>query len=126
MTATNQEVRNQDGTFGKGHKPSTSFADRPEDRSNGRWKKEDSISYNYNLFLSMSEEDFAEYTPVTKAQRIAYNRVKASEESLNDVKEITDRTEGKAPQTLDISNPDGSLNPYSQLSIEELRKFAGK
>ena len=41
----------------------------------------------------MSEEEFAEFIPKTKAQRIAYNRIKDAEDSLNDTKEITDRVE---------------------------------
>ena len=93
----------ENGKFAKGNIPPAGFNANPQNRSNGRWRKEDSISYNYNLFLSMSEEEFAEYKPKTKAQRIAYNRVKDAEESLNDVKEITDRTEGKAQQTVDVT-----------------------
>ena len=80
------------------------FGDNPQNRSDGRWKKENSISYNYNLFLAMSEEEFAEFIPKTKAQRIAYNRIKDAEESLNDTKEITDRIEGKAPQSIDMTS----------------------
>lgn len=93
----------ENGKFARGNTPPAGFNVNPQNRSNGRWRKEDSISYNYNLFLSMSEEEFAEYVPNTKAQRIAYNRVKEAEESLNDVKEITDRTEGKAQQTVDVT-----------------------
>ena len=119
------QTRDEKGRI-TGGTPPAGFNAHPENISNGRWKKENSISYNYNLFLAMTEDEFIEYTPVTKAQRIAYNRVLASEDSLNDVKEITDRTEGKAPQTLDISNPDGSLNPYNSLTAEELRKLVGK
>ena len=86
-----------------GGTPPAGFNVNPQNRSDGRWKKEDSISYNYNKFLAMSEEGFADYKPETKAQRIAYNRIKASEDSLNDAKEVTDRTEGKAQQTVDVT-----------------------
>lgn len=86
-----------------GGPPPAGFNVNPQNRSNGRWKPEDSISYNYNKFLAMSEEEFADYKPETKAQRIAYNRIKASEDSLNDTKEVTDRTEGKAQQTVDVT-----------------------
>ena len=86
-----------------GGTPPAGFNVNPQNRSNGRWRKEDSISYNYNLFLAMDELEFAEYVPKTKAQRIAYNRVKEAESSLNDVKEITDRVEGKAQQTVDVT-----------------------
>lgn len=102
------------------------FQDRPQDRSNGRWKKENSISYNYNLFMAMSEDEFDEFKGTTMAQSIAYNRIKAAKKSLFDVKEITDRTEGKAPQSIDMTSKGESVNPYAALSVEELRKLAGK
>lgn len=127
MTTTKQEAQQRDDK-GRitGGAPPVGFHTNPERRSDGRWKAEDSISYNYNKFLAMSEEDFAEYTPETKAQRIAYNRILASEESLNDAKEVTDRTEGKAPQNIDLTSKGDSINPMSGLTIEELRNLASK
>lgn len=117
MTSNQDMNRNPDGKGG--------FGDNPQNRSNGRWKKEDSISYNYNLFLSMSEEDFALFQPKTKAQKIAYKRIKEAEKStgLRDTQEITDRTEGKAPQSIDHTTNGESINPYTALSTEELRKL---
>lgn len=105
MTDTKQSkpLLDENGKFAKGNTPPAGFNVNPQNRSNGRWRKEDSISYNYNLFLAMDELEFAEYVPKTKAQRIAYNRVKEAESSLNDVKEITDRVEGKAQQTVDVT-----------------------
>lgn len=127
MTTTKQEEQRRDEK-GRiiGGTPPVGFHTNPERRSDGRWKKEDSISYNYNLFLAMNELEFNDYTPTTKAQRIAYNRVKASEDNLNDAKEITDRTEGKAPQSIDMTSKGESINPYAALTTEELRKLAGK
>lgn len=95
--------RNEKGHFAGGTPPA-GFNVNPQNISNGRWKPENSISYNYNKFLAMSEEEFAEYIPKTKAQRIAYNRIKDAEDSLNDTKEITDRIEGKAPQSIDMTS----------------------
>ena len=104
MTDTKQtELQRDEKGRITGGTPPAGFNVNPQNRSNGRWKAEDSISYNYNKFLAMSEEEFAEYVPKTKAQRIAYNRIKASEDSLNDTKEITDRTEGKAQQMVDVT-----------------------
>lgn len=117
-TTTKQVDYNMNPT-GKG-----GFGDNPQNRSDGRWKKENSISYNYNLFLAMSEDEFAEFTPITKAQKIAYQRIKAAEKSLLDVKEITDRTEGKAPQSVDVTTKGESVNPMAGLTTEELRKLA--
>lgn len=120
-----EQTRDEKGRI-TGGSPPAGFNKHPENRSDGRWKKEDSISYNYNLFLAMSEEDFNEYIPKTKAQKIAYNRIRDAEKSLVDTKEITDRTEGKAPQTIDMTSLGESINPYAALTTEELRKLAGK
>lgn len=80
------------------------FADNPQNRNPGGWKKEESISYQYNRLGRMTDEEFAEYVPKTKFERIAYNRIKDAEDSLNDTKEITDRIEGKAPQSIDMTS----------------------
>jgi len=46
-------------------------------------------------------------------------------DGLNDVKEITDRTEGKAPQHVTL-DADVNTNPYKDLTPEQLRKLAGE
>jgi len=104
---TEKLSRNVDGTLVKGSKLNPTgkggFQERPEDRASGRWKKEDSISYNYHLFMAMEYTEFSDFKPITMAQTIAYNRIKDAKDSLNDVKEITDRTEGKAQQSIDMT-----------------------
>jgi hypothetical protein len=79
------------------------FGDNPQNRSDGRWNKEGSISYNYNKLMRMTPEDFETFEPTTYAEKIAKQRVKDAVSSLNDAKEITDRTEGKAPQFIENS-----------------------
>lgn len=37
---------------------------------------------------------------------------------------LLNRSFGKATEKIDLSNEDGSLNPFAQLSIEELKKLA--
>jgi len=37
---------------------------------------------------------------------------------------LLNRSFGKPKESVDISNPDGSLNPYNALTAEELRKLA--
>jgi len=104
---TEKLSRNVDGTLVKGSKLNPTgkggFQERPEDRASGRWKKEDSISYNYHYYMAMGNVEFDDTTPETMAQTIAYNRIKDAKDSLNDVKEITDRTEGKAQQSIDMT-----------------------
>lgn len=123
MVATKQVKdmnRNPDGKGG--------FQERPNDRSDGRWNKDESISYQYNKLLRMSPSDFKDYKPTTMAQKIAYKRlgIAITEAGLMDTKEITDRVEGKAPQSIDMTSKGESINPYAALSTEELRKLAGK
>lgn len=120
---TTEQVTPPPNPTGKG-----GFGDHPENRNPGGWNKEESISYQYNRIMRMSPDELEMFVPETVAQKIALQRITAAMTlaGLNDTKEITDRTEGKAPQSVDIRNPDGSLNPYNALTAEELRKLAGK
>lgn len=89
------------------------FGDHKEHISPGGWKSEDNITYQYNKILRMSDEELADFKPETQAQKIALKRIKiaVTELGLNDTKEITDRTEGKAPQTIDMTNDGGKFEP---------------
>ena len=83
------------------------FRDHPELRSPGGWKKENTISYQYHRFINMPPDELKAFVKVpdnekTVAMDIAYRRVVASYKSLADVKEISDRTEGKAVQQMEI------------------------
>lgn len=82
------------------------FQERPNDRSDGRWNKDESISYQYNKLLRMSPEQLYSFQPETVAQQIAHQRLMnaMSSDGLNDTKEVTDRTEGKAPQSIDMTS----------------------
>ena len=99
------QIRNEKGQI-IGGKPPAGFDKHPENRSNGRWRKEDSISEQYNMFLRMNAEEVRTWEENhlekdrTMAQEIAYRAMLRARKSLKDLQEITDRTEGKAPQTL--------------------------
>lgn len=83
------------------------FVDHPENRSSGTWRKEDSISYQYNKLMRMKPSELATFEPETVAQDIALARIKEAKKvtGLSDAREITDRTEGKAPQYIGIGDP---------------------
>lgn len=123
MTTTKQVRDYVPNPTGKG-----GFQERPNDRNDGRWNKDDSISYQYNKLLRMSPEELGEFMPETNAQAIAKKRIMAAvgDNGLLDTKEITDRVEGKAPQSIDMTSKGESINPYAALTTEELRKLAGK
>jgi hypothetical protein len=97
--ATYQDMnRNPTGSGG--------FVDHPEHRNPGGWKKEDSIPYQMNFLIRMTLEDLETWArdnkkTMTMAQAIAYKRVVAALDSLPDQKEVTDRTSGKAKETIE-------------------------
>ncbi len=97
--------------------PATRFGgERSNPQSPGGWKKENVFSYQFKRFMNMSEQEFREFakTPkntMTMAERLAYTRVAAADKSLPDFKEIADRTEGKAPQGIDITSNGETIAP---------------
>ena len=102
-------------------------------RSNGRWRKEDSISYQYNLILRMTPVELYKYEKspnLTMAQQIAIRRIKDSlnddNKALYNTSEITDRTEGKARQAIEMEVESVSKNPFEGLTEEELRRIIEK
>lgn len=86
------------------------FRDNPQNRASGRWSKDTSISYWYNHLIRMDINDFDSFIPSTKAQQLAYNALKESESDLPYLKEVTDRTEGKAMQQIDQTTNGKEIN----------------
>lgn len=112
MDTTEQVDKQPPNPTGKG-----GFGDHPENRNPGGWKKEESISYQYNKLMRMSPDDVASFKPKTVAQAIALKRIQAAqkETGLAETKEITDRTEGKAPQFIGLGNPED----YEKIALVE-------
>lgn len=107
--------------------PETRFgAENGNPSARGRWNKEGSISYNYNKIMRMSDEELAKFKPTTQAEKIALMRVQqaAKDLGLADAKEISDRTEGKAPQFIGTGDKEDYNDMFERLSIDELRKLA--
>lgn len=110
--ATSEQVkpRNNNPT-GKG-----GFGERPENRNPGGWDKDNTISYQYNRFMNMPPEVFRDFGKLpngqkTMAMMLAYNRVAAALKSLPDIKEITDRTEGKSKESVDLTSNGETMAP---------------
>lgn len=101
---TTKQVKVIPNPTGKG-----GFQDHPELRSNGGWKKEDSISYQYNFLIRLKVDEFRDWLQKhpekerTMAQELAYQAVLKARKELKYLVEITDRVEGKAPQTMDVN-----------------------
>lgn len=83
------------------------FGDNPQNRSDGGWKKEDSYSYQLRLMDRMTVKEFKEWLvdnpedKRTMAQEKAYYAQVKARKDLQYLKEVTDRTEGKALQVID-------------------------
>jgi hypothetical protein len=107
-------VRDQLGRF-NGGKPTAGFNVNPQNISNGRWDKSNSMSYQYHRFMNMTVAEVEYWDKNTNkdvrtvAEDLAFKRVLEARFSLNDVKEITDRTEGKPKQMLETKMT-GSVN----------------
>ena len=107
--ATKQAVNGRDerGRFATGNVPSTGFHTHSERRNNGKWSKDESISYWYNKLLRMPNDEFDNFMPANSTQRIAHARIMAAcgtnELALKATKEITDRTEGRPQQGIDMN-----------------------
>lgn len=96
-------------------------------RNNGHWKSEDSISFQYNKLLRMTNEQFDKFRKqkdLTKAQQIAIKRIRdadiASDTSglaLRTTVELTNRTEGDTKKELKLK-----LEKDKRLSDEELEQ----
>lgn len=112
-SATKQagDAREKNGQFAPGHSGNPEgkggFGDNPENRSSGHWDKEESISYWYNKILRMTDDEYDAFKPANRAQRIALKRVVTAEGgdelALKTTKEITDRTEGRPKQDIDMN-----------------------
>lgn len=128
---TNQTglIRDEKGRI-IGGKPPAGFDKHPENRSNGGWRKEDSIGYQYRMLQRLTIEELEKWIDEhpknirTVAQDLAYKALIKAQKELPYLKEVTDRSEGKAPQSIDMTTKGESLNPYSSLTADELRKLA--
>jgi hypothetical protein len=111
----NDMNRNPDGNGG--------FGEHPENRSDGRWNKDNSFSYWLNYFKNLTVAEFKDWenkTPEDQrsvAAALAYSRVYAarSADGLKDFNAVADRTEGKPVQLIKFSKAEGE---------EDLEKLA--
>lgn len=100
--STTKQVPNPTGKGG--------FADNPQNRSDGGWRKEDSIGYQYRMLQRLTIEELEKWIDEhpksirTVAQDLAYKALIKAQKELPYLKEVTDRSEGKAPQSMDITS----------------------
>ncbi len=97
------------------------FKENPQNRSNGRWSKETSISYNLNKLIRMKVKDFENFLSQerTMAEVIAWERVNKARESLSDAIFVTDRTEGKPKQAVELMGENDEIIQRVPTAIEQ-------
>ena len=101
---TTREVETIPNPSGKG-----GFADHPENRSPGGWKKETKQTYWLNYFFNMPVSEFLEWPKITKkedrmvAAELAYVRVCAARKDLKNYEAVINRTEGMPRQSVDMN-----------------------
>ncbi len=136
LTGNKLEGRTKDGRFAKGNKPVCGFGERPQDRSNGRWDKNNSYSYWLNKFGTMSHEDRlawqVENPPEKRSgfcqlaldQYTDARKAITSDARLRVREAIADRVEGRPKQV--IKQVVEVSDPYEGLTTEELKKLLKK
>lgn len=86
------------------------------------------VSEAYKRIISLPPEDFATFEPSSVAEQIALGMVKRARgeyafvEPLNYAREITDRTEGKAPMNVNLSNVQADDQARMEAVIDYVRK----
>jgi len=122
MPETTKQVRKIPNPTGKG-----GFQERPQDRSDGRWSKENSFSYWMNFFKQLDKEEFLTWEKDnpkhSMAASLAYARVFKSRSELKEFQEVANRTEGMPTQRTEHSGPEGGPIPIAD--IETLNRIYG-
>jgi len=121
-----EQTRDEKGRI-TGGTPPAGFNAHPENRHNGAWKKEDTPRFKLEQMMKLSEPELTDVIDDIAAP--LFERKLAS--AIRDgnwlvVREMIDQVYGKAKESVDVTTQGESINPYSALSTEELRKLAGK
>ena len=113
MTENPKPHRDPKGRFLKNTPPANptgtgGFTDHPEHRNNGRWDHHASYTYNLNRYKNMTNSELAQEIQnidnLTQAEQTALRLIIASKKenelAFRKYQDIADRTEGRAPQTI--------------------------
>jgi hypothetical protein len=119
MTSNQDMNRNPTGKGG--------FKDNPQNRNNGTWNSEDSISFQYKKLIRMPVNDFKNWLQDypekdrTVAQELAYNAVVKARKDLKYLIELTNRTEGTSKQSIDVNGDLSVTTLLSKLTGENIQ-----
>lgn len=96
-------------------------------RHDGAWRKEDTPRYKLEQMMALSDEDLRKVADNKEAPLFERKLAECIKKgNWREIKEMIEQVYGKAPESVSLSNPDGSLNPMNALSVPELRKLANK
>lgn len=103
------------------------FQERPQDRHNGAWKKEETARYKLELIIKMSDSEIQEFIDSDETPRFDKNMAKAVQKGeWREIDSMINQVYGKPKESVDVTTQGESINPYAALTTEELRKLAGK
>lgn len=110
--------------------PPAGFHVTPENRNSGRWEYQNSYSYWLSKIERMTVEERKAFKKIpddkmTVAMDLAWKHTVKAEADIGFAKERSDRTVGKAIQSIDHTTGGESMKSYQALTPEELRKLAG-
>lgn len=104
MTTDQDYNRNPTGKGG--------FADNPQHRNPGGWKKENTARYKLEKLMKMAEQELNEFIDDLEAPTFDRNMALAVKRGeWKELESMINQVYGKPKESVDISNPDGSLTP---------------
>ena len=115
--------RDKKGHFVKGGENPYNF--KIKTPKGGYWSSEDSISFQYKYLIKKTIDEFKRWMKEnpgkerTIAQELAYQAVTQARKDLAYLKEVTDRTEGRASQSIDMTS---GGKPIPLLDFTEKKK----
>ena len=100
------------------------FGNKPENRHNGAWKKEDTPRFKLEQMMKLSEQEIEGIINDELAPKFEKKLAEALRDgNWNVIREMIDQVYGKAKESVDVTTQGESINPYAALTTEELRKL---
>lgn len=121
QSKTTDQVKTPPNPTGKG-----GFADNPQNRNPGGWKKEDTPRYKLEQMMKLSADELRKVAEDKDAplfeQKLA---IAIKNGQWREIKEMIQEVYGKPKESVDLTSKGESINPYAGLTTDELRKLAG-
>ena len=110
-----------------GGTPPAGFNVHPENRHNGAWKKESTPRYKLEQMMKLSEPDLRKVAEDKDAPLFERKLATAiAKGQWREIKEMIQEVYGKPKESVDVTSKGESINPYANLTTDELRKLLEK